>query len=71
MKIFLFCIMIMSDGAPIYYKYSEGFASQFECNDRARIERSEMANNPTDDIKSVELMCATSDNFVEKFVGAK
>ncbi len=62
MKIFMFCIMTLTDGNTTIYQYSETFNSKFACQNQARIEAAH-ASFPSSDFKNVNFVCDTKENL--------
>ena len=62
MKIFMFCIMTLTDGNTMIYQYSETFNSKFACQNQARIEAAHISES-TADMTSVTFVCDTKENL--------
>ena len=62
MKIIMFCIMTLTDGNTMIYKYAEQFDSKFACQNQARIEAAHLSE-PSPEMTSVTFVCDTKENL--------
>ena len=66
MLVNLFVAMMMLDGSTVYYRYPDAM-QRFECDKQAHVEAEKMRKQDTSDMRNVEFMCATDQNFVRKY----